>query len=94
MYGSGSRADVFCNTPKLFEDDIITHTVLSVKGQLDANRLETANLENFFSHVVDKRTTQKVDGNLTNVELVFHNIYHCTLYSNFSVKMCLFCHLG
>jgi len=50
--------------------DVITHTILSVKGQLNGNSQETANFVLFFFshiHFVDNITAQKVDGNEATV---------------------------
>lgn len=50
---------------------MLLHIVLSAKGQLDGNRLETRNLHIFASLITEQR---KVDGNLFNYKQYFTGI--------------------
>jgi len=54
MFMETAEVTFFCDTPKHMRQiafvirDVITHTILSVKGQLNGNSQETANFVLFF----------------------------------------------
>ncbi len=106
-YNLLNRIHFFCNTPKFgdnsffFRNDIITHNILSVKGQLDGNKAGCRQkiLQSFFTHIlfVDNKTEQKLDGDLINerAELrpsIRHKHYCLKVFFSFFKKLIrLFC---